>query len=38
MPDYLVKLTKTAQKQLDKLPDSIANNLIESISQFSKKP
>ena len=27
MPEYQIRITKTAQKQLDKLPDSVAHDL-----------
>jgi mRNA-degrading endonuclease RelE of RelBE toxin-antitoxin system len=29
MPDYQIQITKTAQKQLDKLPETIANTLLK---------
>ena len=35
MPEYQIRITKTAQKQLDKLPDSIAVILIEIIQYLS---
>jgi mRNA interferase RelE/StbE len=38
MPEYIVQLTKTAQKQLDKLPVAVSDNLIETISQLAKNP
>ncbi len=38
MPKYTIVITKTAQKQLDKLPDSIANLLIETISSLGDDP
>jgi mRNA interferase RelE/StbE len=38
MPDYRILITKTAQKQLDKLPDSIANTLIQTIQGLSSNP
>jgi hypothetical protein len=36
MPDYSILITKTAQKQLDKLPISIAENLITVIKSLAK--
>ena len=36
MPDYSILITKTAQKQLDKLPISIAENLIATIKSLAK--
>ncbi|MBX9782029.1 MAG: type II toxin-antitoxin system RelE/ParE family toxin [Chitinophagaceae bacterium] len=38
MPEYIITLSKTAQKQSDKLPNIIANSLIESISQLAENP
>lgn len=38
MPKYTVVLTKKAQKQLDKVSDKIAEQLIESISKLSNNP
>ncbi len=38
MPTYKIVLTKTAQKQLDKLPDPIANSLIKVIQQLANNP
>ncbi len=38
MVDYTVVLTKTAQKQLDKLPDSIAAKLLDAIEELAKNP
>ena len=38
MADYTVVLTKTAQKQLDKLPDQIANTLLEAIEKLADEP
>jgi mRNA interferase RelE/StbE len=38
MPDYQILITKTAQKQLDKLPNSIANTLIQAIQNLSSNP
>jgi mRNA interferase RelE/StbE len=36
MPEYTITITKTAQKQLDKLPDNIADVLIEVIQQLAR--
>lgn len=38
MPDYQIIITKTAQKQLDKLPDTVAGILIEAIQKLSLNP
>ncbi len=38
MPDYLVILSKTAQKQLDKLDDYIASPIIETIHNLAANP
>ena len=38
MPDYSILITKTAQNQLDKLPISIAENLIAAIKSLAKNP
>ena len=38
MPEYKISITKTAQKQLDKLPDSVAGILIEAIHDFTFNP
>ncbi|MEO5946551.1 MAG: type II toxin-antitoxin system RelE/ParE family toxin [Chitinophagaceae bacterium] len=38
MPEYQILITKTAQKQLDRLPDSIAGLLIETIQELSVNP
>lgn len=38
MPDYQIRITKTAQKQLDRLPDSVAGILIEAIYDLSANP
>ena len=38
MADYKVVLTKTAQKQLDKLPDQIADTLLEAINRLANEP
>jgi mRNA interferase RelE/StbE len=38
MPEYKISITKTAQKQLDKLPDSVAGILIEAIQDLTFNP
>lgn len=38
MADYTVVLTKTAQKQLDKLPDSVADGLLRAIDELAHEP
>jgi mRNA interferase RelE/StbE len=38
MPEYEIRLTGTAQKQLDKLNDSVAGMLIETIRQLAVTP
>ena len=38
MPDYKIIITKTAQKQLDKLPDNIAAPLINTIALSANDP
>jgi mRNA interferase RelE/StbE len=38
MPEYQIQITKTAQKQLDKLPDSVAGILIEAIHDLASTP
>ena len=38
MPEYQIRITKTAQKQLDKLLDSVAEILIEAIHDLSTNP
>ena len=38
MPEYSVSLTKTARKQLDKLPNSVAEPLLDAIKQLSFNP
>lgn len=38
MPEYKIRITKTAQKQLDKLPDSVAVILIEAIYDLAPNP
>lgn len=38
MPEYQIRITKTAQKQLDKLSDPVANTIIEAIKILSLNP
>lgn len=38
MPEYAVFLTKTAAKQLDKLPDDVAEMLLEVIQSLAFDP
>ena len=38
MSDYLLVITKTAQKQLDKLPENTAELLIEEIKGLALNP
>ncbi len=38
MPEYKISITKTAQKQLDKLTDSVAGILIEAIQDLTFNP
>jgi mRNA interferase RelE/StbE len=38
MPVYKITISKTAQKQLDKLQDNIANRLIEAIYNLAEDP
>jgi mRNA interferase RelE/StbE len=38
MPVYKITISKTAQKQLDKLQDSIADRLIEAIYNLAEDP
>lgn len=38
MADYTVVLTKTAQKQLDKLPDKVADTLLDAIEELGRNP
>lgn len=38
MGKYLVRLTKKAQKQLDKLPDLIAQPIFAAISRLEDNP
>ena len=38
MAEYIAVLTRTAEKQLDKLSDQIANKLLDAIDELSKIP
>jgi mRNA interferase RelE/StbE len=38
MPNYTAILSKKAQKQLDKLPDNIAEPIIEAIAGLEENP
>lgn len=38
MPEYNLVISKTAQKQLDKLTDNIADPLIEAIQNLAYEP
>ena len=38
MAEYTVVLTKTAQKQLDKLPDQVADMLLDAIEMLADNP
>lgn len=38
MPNYIIVLSKKAQKQLDKFPDSIAEPIIEAIASLETNP
>lgn len=38
MPNYTVVLSKTAQKQLDKLSDTIAEPILEAIAGLAENP
>ena len=38
MAEYIIVLTKTAQKQLDKLPNSIADKLLDAIEALAVDP
>lgn len=38
MADHTVILTKTAQKQLDKLPDKVADALLDAFDALAKVP
>lgn len=38
MPDYIIVLSKKAKKQLDKLPNKIAESVFVAISSLEKNP
>ncbi|MDE1192194.1 MAG: type II toxin-antitoxin system RelE/ParE family toxin [Arachidicoccus sp.] len=38
MPEYVVVLSKSAQKQLDKIPDLVANPILDAIAALEKNP
>ena len=38
MPKYSILVTKTAQKQLDKLSDEVVNTLLEAIMELADNP
>ena len=38
MPEYTITITKTAQKQLDKLSDQVVAPLLENIAALAKNP
>ena len=38
MPEYRILITRTAQKQLDKLPDSVVKIIAEAIKGLTKNP
>jgi len=38
MPEYQVRITKTAQKQLDKIPSQIATRLFDLIQSLATNP
>lgn len=38
MADYAVVLARTAEKQLDKLPDQIADTLLNTLDGLAKDP
>lgn len=38
MPEYTIFLTKTAQKQLDKLPDNVSESLLVVIQSLAENP
>ena len=38
MPEYQVRITKTAQKQLDKIPSQVATKLFDLIQSLATKP
>ena len=38
MAEYSIVLTKTVQKQLDKLPDQVADTLLDAIEKLAVDP
>jgi len=38
MPDYTITISKTAQKQLDDIPDSAADKIIKAIRGLAHNP
>jgi mRNA interferase RelE/StbE len=38
MPEYTITITKTAQKQLDKLTDNVAEPIFEAIQNLAHNP
>ena len=38
MPNYVIVLSKKAQKQLDKLSDNIADPILEAITNLGENP
>lgn len=38
MPNYIIVLSKKAQKQLDKLSDNIADPILEAIANLEENP
>lgn len=38
MVDYTIVLTRTAQKQLDKLPEQIAETMLDAIEKLADEP
>lgn len=38
MPNYIIKLSKNAVKQLDKFSDNIANPILKAVGNLQKDP
>ena len=38
MSDYVILITRTAQKQLDKLPDNVVESLLIAIQNLAQDP
>jgi mRNA interferase RelE/StbE len=38
MPEYIIVLSKNAQKRLDKLSDAVANPILAAIAELGKNP